>query len=472
MMPRFSFYIIHLLISWCHALKIFEDSLSAPTYKLFHHRTAEFGPMIGTYNVSGPLSVAFQDTYTAHLSGCDISEYETNTSDGEIIYEQIYNASIAMVLRGNCTFSEKVYNAQLLGAMGVIVGDENGTNNEWIVMSRHHDGNTITIPSVFVRHNTFQWILRLFHSKVQLDEEVYVVMDSMGEYVATTSTIWLAAFGIVIIVIPTLWCFIVCMALLRKRIITYVQSSRRRQRLTSIPVISYKGNGCGINIAADKSISLSIDHHDHHHIGGTASITSNSSKSAKSAGVAKDDLNANLMDDDCECDPNCNDHDGDMNLLQSTMVGTLGQNLKAVSVYLFKPFQHKKAPSTPHNESCAICLDDFKVDEELRLLPCKHAFHKSCVDPWLAKSSELCPMCKQSIFMNQEKEDRSVTLGKLCYWCCISNNGRHRGNDHGPHGDDEDANEPRIVVLADPELVSIDTDSHSEPESQDESVRE
>ena len=81
--------------------------------------------MIGAYNVSGPLTVAYQDTFTAHLSGCDISEYATNsTSAGEVIYEQIYNASIAMVLRGNCTFSEKVYNAQLLGAVGVIVGDE------------------------------------------------------------------------------------------------------------------------------------------------------------------------------------------------------------------------------------------------------------------------------------------------------------------------------------------------------------
>merc|ERR1712130_430147 len=181
-----------------------------------------------------------------------------------------------------------------------------------------------------------------------------------------------------------------------------------------------------------------------------------------SAGVLqRDDLNANLMDDDCECDSNCNEraHDGDMNLLQSTMVGTLGQNLKAVSVYLFKPFQHKTAASTPHNESCAICLDDFKLDEELRLLPCKHAFHKNCVDPWLAKSSELCPMCKQSIFMNQEKEDRSSSWGTMCYWCCISNNGQHREErEHGHGQGNGDENAARIMVLPDrDEIVAIDS---------------
>jgi len=374
-----------------------------------------------------------------------------------------------MVLRGNCTFSQKVHNAQLLGAKGVIVGDKNGSFDEWIVMNKDDD-LSITIPAVFVPHSTYKWILGLIQSANDRDEVIYAMLDANGEYIAPTSTIWLAAFGIVIVVIPTLWCFIVCMALLRKRIINYVASSRRRAHLTQIPVILYKGKGIGIAPcgsgkchskcnAKDSPITLSISNGNGHSAGGRPVKSK-----ASSSGKKQEDLNAKLVDDDHEIAGDGADCvQSDLDMINSTMVGALGHNLKAATMYLFKPFQREKQQSAPHNESCAICLDDFQLDEELRLLPCKHAFHKACVDPWLAKSSELCPMCKQSIFMDQEKEDRSCTMGTMCYWCCISNNERDAGDNGG--GNDNEQEQPRIMILASPdELVSIDTDSDTNEE--------
>ncbi|CAM9983828.1 unnamed protein product [Scytosiphon promiscuus] len=43
--------------------------------------------------------------------------------------------------------------------------------------------------------------------------------------------------------------------------------------------------------------------------------------------------------------------------------------------------------------SCAVCLLDYEAEDELRILPCKHAFHKLCVDRWLAINRR-CPICR------------------------------------------------------------------------------
>ncbi|KAK4887654.1 hypothetical protein RN001_003925 [Aquatica leii] len=47
-------------------------------------------------------------------------------------------------------------------------------------------------------------------------------------------------------------------------------------------------------------------------------------------------------------------------------------------------------------ECCAICIEPYKVSEVLRMLPCQHEFHKSCIDPWLLEH-RTCPMCKMDI---------------------------------------------------------------------------
>jgi len=50
-------------------------------------------------------------------------------------------------------------------------------------------------------------------------------------------------------------------------------------------------------------------------------------------------------------------------------------------------------------ETCSICIDEFKQEQELRKLPCHHKFHLTCVDEWL-KISNTCPNCKADLFPN------------------------------------------------------------------------
>uniref|UniRef100_A0A8C3L9Z7 RING finger protein 122 n=1 Tax=Chrysolophus pictus TaxID=9089 RepID=A0A8C3L9Z7_CHRPC len=47
-----------------------------------------------------------------------------------------------------------------------------------------------------------------------------------------------------------------------------------------------------------------------------------------------------------------------------------------------------------HGQTCAVCLEDFKVKEELGVLPCQHAFHRKCLVKWLGVRC-VCPMCNK-----------------------------------------------------------------------------
>lgn len=70
--------------------------------------------------------------------------------------------------------------------------------------------------------------------------------------------------------------------------------------------------------------------------------------------------------------------------------GMSSRVVKAMPAVIYKATGSQKAAQ----EACAICLEDYLLGEKLRILPCCHRFHSSCVDTWLTMWQTLCPVCK------------------------------------------------------------------------------
>ncbi|KAK1416271.1 hypothetical protein QVD17_32068 [Tagetes erecta] len=44
-------------------------------------------------------------------------------------------------------------------------------------------------------------------------------------------------------------------------------------------------------------------------------------------------------------------------------------------------------------QNCVICHEDYKADETIGTLECKHVYHEACIKTWLLVKNE-CPICR------------------------------------------------------------------------------
>ncbi|KAF3453030.1 hypothetical protein FNV43_RR03463 [Rhamnella rubrinervis] len=61
---------------------------------------------------------------------------------------------------------------------------------------------------------------------------------------------------------------------------------------------------------------------------------------------------------------------------------------------------HKKVDKTEAGDDvkeCYICLAEYEEGDNIRVLPCHHEFHMSCVDKWLKEIHGVCPLCRGDV---------------------------------------------------------------------------
>jgi len=46
------------------------------------------------------------------------------------------------------------------------------------------------------------------------------------------------------------------------------------------------------------------------------------------------------------------------------------------------------------NQTCSICLDEYKSRQHYVKLGCNHGFHKKCIIKWLKSYNKTCPICR------------------------------------------------------------------------------
>ncbi|PRQ46224.1 putative transcription factor C2H2 family [Rosa chinensis] len=61
---------------------------------------------------------------------------------------------------------------------------------------------------------------------------------------------------------------------------------------------------------------------------------------------------------------------------------------------------HTKVDKLKHGddaEQCHICLAEYEEGDKIRVLPCHHEYHMSCVDKWLKEIHGVCPLCRGDV---------------------------------------------------------------------------
>jgi hypothetical protein len=60
------------------------------------------------------------------------------------------------------------------------------------------------------------------------------------------------------------------------------------------------------------------------------------------------------------------------------------------------------------NKDCNICIESYKKDDKITILPCNHIFHDTCIENWLCNEKVTCPICRTDIREYLDNNENTV----------------------------------------------------------------
>jgi hypothetical protein len=65
--------------------------------------------------------------------------------------------------------------------------------------------------------------------------------------------------------------------------------------------------------------------------------------------------------------------------------------------------------------TCAICINDYLINEEIIKFDCSHDYHKDCIRPWLIEKINTqkvpqCPLCNAELIVEYIDNENSMKL--------------------------------------------------------------
>ncbi|KAF8088780.1 hypothetical protein N665_0530s0035 [Sinapis alba] len=83
---------------------------------------------------------------------------------------------------------------------------------------------------------------------------------------------------------------------------------------------------------------------------------------------------------------------------------------------------------------CVICLEEWKEEEIVKEMPCKHRFHGGCIEKWLGFHGS-CPVCRYEMPVEGDEVEKKRSDGREI-WVMFSSDGGRRVRDSSGHDSD------------------------------------
>ncbi|KAK9934667.1 hypothetical protein M0R45_021803 [Rubus argutus] len=106
----------------------------------------------------------------------------------------------------------------------------------------------------------------------------------------------------------------------------------------------------------------------------------------------------------------------DDGLLAAVGSGLAGLVVLADQLNLNRLFSYRYRHSDGVSD-CVVCLCTLKDGDQVRMLHCRHVFHKHCFDGWLDHLNFNCPLCRSPLLQDERIACTRRRLGAdLLHW--------------------------------------------------------